>query len=87
MRMYSFRDKAVEPNKDGLALARMVRDRRDDSRLAAACAAAAAYASAAAASASAADELGQRVRYGLALEAWLLRVAAHLSFAQALPAC
>ena len=74
MRMYSFRDKAVEPNKDGLALARMVRDRRDDSRLAAA-------------SAFDADELGQRVRYGSALEAWLLRAAAQLSFVQALPAC
>ena len=87
MRMYSFRDKAVELNRDGLA--RMVPDRRDDSRLAVACAAAAAFASAAAAAASAfdADELGRRVRYGLALEAWLLRVAAHLSFVQALPAC
>ena len=85
MRMYSFRDKAVELNKDGLA--RMVPDRRDDSRLAVACAAAAAFASAAAASAFDADELGRRVRYGLALEAWLLRVAAHLSFVQALPAC
>ncbi len=85
MRMYSCRDKAVELNKDGMA--RMVPDKRDDSRLAAACAAAAAFASAVAASAFDADELGQRVRCGSALEAWLLRVAAQLSFVQALPAC